>query len=438
MEGEVLGFVVAIFLGALIGLQREYTQQHMNVKSFAGFRTFIFATILGSILGFLGGGINSLWVILGFSGILLFAIASYVVIYLNSRRISGTTQIAFVITFILGAMCTTGYVQLAVIFAIVVATFLTFKERLHGLAKKMESKEIIAMVQFALIAFVVLPFLPNKNYSPVDIPGVGPFLTGLGVNTNFLSQLNVLNPHNIWLMVIFIAGINLLGYFLVKIIGSKKGYGLLGFVGGLVSSTAVTLSMAEESKKKKNRNIYRPFFLATLVTSAVMFIRVLFEVSVVNNKLLPIVFVPMVVMSLASVIVGFLFYRRRNKKNKPEEVQLDQPFALKPALIFGLFFALILFVSKAMQILFGKVGLYATSIMSGLVDVDAMTLTMSSLAKSGSITPLVATTGIVLAAASNTLVKGGMAYFLGNKKFGRYVLFGFFIVLALGIGVLLL
>jgi uncharacterized membrane protein (DUF4010 family) len=438
MEGDILGFVVAIFLGALIGLQREYTQQHLQVKSFAGFRTFIFATILGSILGFLGGGIDSLWVILGFSGILLFAIASYVVIYMNSKRISGTTQIAFVITFILGAMCTTGYVQLAVIFAIVVATFLTFKERLHGLAKKMEAKELVAMVQFALIAFVVLPFLPNKNYSPLDIPGLGSFLTGLGAKTSFLSQLNVLNPHNIWLMVIFIAGINLLGYFLVKFIGSKKGYGLLGFVGGLVSSTAVTLSMAEESKKKKNWNIYRPFFLATLVASAVMFIRVLFEVSVVNNKLLPIVFVPMVVMSIASVVVGFLFYKRRNKKNKPEEVQLDQPFALKPALIFGLFFALILFVSKAMQLLFGKVGLYATSVMSGLVDVDAMTLTMSSLAKSGSITPLVATTGIVLAAASNTLVKGGMAYFLGNKKFGRYVIFGFLIVLALGIGVLLL
>lgn len=436
MEGDIIGFVIAIFLGALIGLQREYTQQHLNVKSFAGFRTFIFASLFGSILGFLGKDIDSLWVILGFSGIMLFAIASYVITYVNSKRISATTQIVFVLTYILGAMCVTGHAQLAVIFAIVIATFLTFKERLHDIAKRMEGREIVAMVKFALIAFVVLPFLPNRNYSPMDIPGLSDLFIGVGANVDFLMKLDVFNPYNIWLMVIFIAGINLVGYFLVRMIGSKRGYGILGFVGGLVSSTAVTLSMAEESKK--NKKIITPFLLATIIAGSVMFIRVIFEVAVINNSLLSTLFVPMVIMIIFSFIVAGFFYRRKHSDKKAKEVELRQPFALKPALIFGLFFALILLVSRIAQLLFGNTGIYVTSILSGLMDVDAITLTMAALSRDGAVSNFVATTAIMLAVASNTLVKGFMTYFLGNKKFGRMVLLSFVVILAVGMAALFL
>lgn len=433
---NVIGFVVAIFLGALIGLQREYTQQHLNVKSFAGFRTFIFSALFGAILGFLGGRIDSLWVILGFSGIILFSIASYVVIYMNSKRISATTQISFILTYVLGAMCTTGHSELSVVFAIVIAMFLAFKERLHLMAKNLESGELVAMIKFGLIAFVVLPFLPNKNYSLMDIPGLSDLLIGLGANVDFLYKLDVFNLYNIWLMVIFIAGINLVGYFLVKFIGSKRGYGILGFVGGLVSSTAVTLSMAEESKKDKK--IITPFLLATIIAGSVMFVRVIFEVAVVNNSLLSTLFFPMIIMTLFSFGVAGFFYRTKNKGKKAKEVELRQPFALKPALIFGLFFVLILLVSRIAQLLFGDVGIYVASVFSGLMDVDAITLTMASLAREGSVSDFVATTAIMLAVVSNTLVKGFMAYFLGNKKFGRIVLLSFVVILAVGMAALFL
>jgi uncharacterized membrane protein (DUF4010 family) len=428
------GVYVAIFLGALIGLQREYTQQKEHLKKFAGFRTFILITFFGAILGYLGGEVNSLLVIIGFAGIFLLTLISYVLTYIHDNTTSATTEISAIMCYILGVMCVTGYVQLAVIFGILIAAFLTFKERLHKIAKKMKGKELYGVIKFALISLVVLPILPNKNYSPLDIPGLGDLLVGLNFDVSLLSKLDVFNFYHIWLMVVFIAAINFLGYFLVKAIGSKKGYGVLGFVGGLVSSTAVTLSMAGESKKQKS---FSPFILAIVIAASVMFIRIIFEVAVVNSSLLEILFFPMIVMAIVGLGIAFIFYKRKNNtKKKAKEIEIEQPFALKPALKFGFFFLLVLLVSKITQLTFGDVGIYATSVLSGLADVDAITLSMASLSKAGEISNFVATTAIILATASNTLVKAGMAYFLGNKKFGK-IIFGIFLLILLA-GVLVL
>jgi uncharacterized membrane protein (DUF4010 family) len=268
----------------------------------------------------------------------------------------------------------------------------------------------------------------------MDVPGLRDILLGFNINPTFLSQLDIFNFYHIWLMVVFIAAINFLGYFLIKMIGSKKGYGILGFVGGLVSSTAVTLSMAGESKQYK---VVFPFVLATVIATSVMFVRVIFEVAVVNSSLLTILLMPLGTMALVGFGLAFLFYRRGNKsQKKAKEIEIEQPFALKPALKFGLFFLLVLFVSKITQLAFGQVGIYATSVLSGLADVDAITLSMASLSKSGSVTDFVATTSIILATASNTLVKAGMALMLGNKKFGKIILGIFLAILLVGLSVL--
>lgn len=419
MVNEIFGLVAAIFLGALIGLQREFKQQHETLKSFAGFRSFILISFFGGLLGYLSGSFSSLWVSLGFIFVLVLSILAYFLLFKKLKIVSGTTEISFVFTYVLGVMCTTGYVELAVIVGILIVTFLTFKERLHKLAKKLKSKELIGMIKFALIAFVILPFLPNKNYSLLDIPGVGAILQGLGINFNFLSQLDVFNFYKIWLMVIFIAGINLVGYFLIKLIGKKKGYGVLGFVGGLVSSTAVTLSVAGESKK--NKKIMNAFIIAILLAGLVMFVRVLFEVAIVNASLLSILIFPLGIMALISFLIVFFLYKRKEKVEISEDIEVKQPFALKPALIFGLFFGLILFVSKLAQLLFGSVGIYMTSVLSGFIDVNAITLTMASLSKTGSVNNFVAGVSIMLAVLANTLFKAGLVYFLGNRKLGKTI-----------------
>jgi uncharacterized membrane protein (DUF4010 family) len=431
---SVINIFIAIFIGAMIGLQREYIQQHKKAKNFAGIRTFIFITLLGAILGYLSVNFNSIWIILGFIFASVMSLLAYFLIYKNSRDVSGTTEVSFVIAYLLGAMATTGHLELAVVFGILTTTFLTLKRTLHAIAKKMDSKELVAMVEFALIAFVVLPFLPNVNYSPADIPGLAQIMNSVGVSTSFLSQIDVFNFHTIWLMVIFIAGINLAGYFLAKIFGSKKGYGITGFIGGIFSSTAVTISMAGESKKIKK---WEAVFIATVIAAGIMFIRVLFEVSILNFHLLPILVIPLLSMTGVSFVIAFIAYKSKsNSKEKLDKVELEQPFALLPALKFGGFFALILFLSKFMQILFGKTGIYLTSFFSGLADVDAITLTMSNLSKMGSVKPLTATTAIIIAVMSNTLVKAGIAYFAGSKKFGRAVLLSLLFIIIFGLGIL--
>ena len=428
--------VVSIFLGALIGLQREFTQQKGKSPHFAGFRTFVLITLFGGIMGYLSDGFDSLFVIVGFAGIVLIMLVSYILNYTKGKELSATTEISGILAYIIGVMCTAGYIKLAVILGIVIAALLTFKERFHTLARKLEKKELFAVIKFAIVSLVVLPILPNKNYSPMDIPGFGDILLGLGLKGDFLAQLTVFNPAHIWLMVVFVSGLSFLGYFLVKIIGSKKGYGVLGFIGGLVSSTAVTLSMAGESKRHKEN--YFPFVLAVILATSVTFIRIIFEVAVVNNSLLSTLFIPMIIMAIVGFIIAYFFYRKRDKNKKAKKIEFKQPFALKPAIKFGLFFAFILLISKIAQLLFGSTGIYATSILSGLADVDAITLSMSALSKSGTISNFVATTAIILAAISNTLVKAGLAFFLGGKKFGRMIVWSFLFILVVGLLVLFL
>ena len=430
---DFLNFGIAIFLGALIGMQREFTQQHHHFTRFAGLRTFILITFFGAMLGFLGGGFNSFPVFIGLGGIVLLASLSYVLTFLRFKVTTIITEVTSIISFILGVMCTTGYEKFAIIFGILITAFLAFKEKLHGIVKKLDRKELFGMIKFAIISLVILPLLPNKNFSPMDIPGLGEILKNFGLKGEFLSQLNIFNFYNIWLMVILVAGLSFFGYFLVKILDSKKSHGLTGFIGGLVSSTAVTLSMSKESKRKSKVS---PYALATIIAMSIMFLRVIFEIAVINPSLLENLFLPLIAMFGVGMFFSFYFLKKKEKKFNAKEIDFRQPFALGPALKFGFFFLLVLLVSKIGQIIFGSLGIYGASILSGLANVDAITLSMSSLSKEGEIAPVVASTSILFAAISNTLVKMGIAFFMGSKKFGKTIVGIFTLILIIGLGIL--
>lgn len=429
---EFLGFVIAILLGALIGLQREYVQQHSNKFKFAGIRTFILITFLGAIIGFLSLEFeSSVLVVAGFLVVSLLALISYVVTYLKYKDTTATTEVSSILAFVVGVMTTTGYLKLAVIFGILVAGFLAFKKKIHKAVENLKKKELLAIVKFALISAVILPLLPNKDYSPADLSFLKEFLMSLSVSESLLQQLTVFNPFKIWLMVIFISGISFVGYFFVKFFGARKGYGLTGFFGGLVSSTAVTLSMSEESKKSKK--LAFPLIIAVVIASSTTFLRILFEVSVLNPSLVVYLLVPFVLMAFLGYGISYYLFKTQKKKKKIKEIEFEQPFAIMPALKFGLFFAFIIFISKLAQIFIGEKGLYLTSIFSGLADVDAITLTMSSLSSSGEIASHVAVISIFLAAISNTIVKAGICLIFGDKKFAKYVALIFGIIIALGV-----
>ncbi|MBI5398547.1 MgtC/SapB family protein [Candidatus Woesearchaeota archaeon] len=426
-------FLIAIALGAIIGLEREVEQQRGKTGDFAGLRTFVFITMLGALVGYLSTTFFSSYtfIYIAFFGFTLLAIASYAMFAYVQKKAGATTEVTAILAFIIGMMVMVGFRDFAVVVTVFIAVLLALRPELHAIAKRIEKAEIFAGLEFAVISLVILPFLPNYKYSPLDVPIIAKLVEAVpSIPVDVLSKLNVFNPYKIWLMVVFISGISFVGYILSKLIGAEKGIGMTGLLGGITSSTAVTTAFTAESKRVPA--LVYPFVLAVVVACSIMFFRVLFEVLVVNPALFKSVVIPILMMGITGFIAAFVIYRKQTKEHK-KTVELDSPFALIPAIKFALFFVVVLVISKLGQILFGTTGIFAASFISGLADVDAITLSVANLAAAGDMTTKSAVIAIVIAVSTNTAVKGVLAYFLGAKKFGRVVATVFSIVLAVGI-----
>jgi len=380
-----LNFLVAIALGALIGLEREYAQMKRKFKTYAGIRTFTFIALLGA-LGAYFAQLVSVWILI----ILLVFVAALTLIsyFAHTKKIGATTEVASLLVFLLGALPMYGFADIAVALGILLALLLYLRLTLHKFTKKINSQELYSTLKFAIIAFVILPFLPNKAYGP----------------------LGGFNPYLIWLMVVFVTGITFAGYILVKLLG-RKGLGLTGILGGLVSSTAVAQSMSSLSKRVKD---YNPLVLAIVASNSIMFLRVMFEVFIINRSFFFDILLPMGVLAIVGIAISVILWFEHKKTTKP--VQFSSPFRLFPALQFAFLFGLVLFFSKLAATYSSSTGIYLTSFFSGFVDMDAITISMASLA-GDQISTNLATQAIMIAALTNTMVKAGIAYVFGAKKF---------------------
>lgn len=405
----ILKFLISLALGALIGIERERKREGAE---FAGVRTFILIAIMGTISAYISQFFPYFWIV-AFAGLVVLVGASYMVTTREDGDVGITTEVAAFLTFGLGVLCFTDEgLQLAPIFAIVITTFLAVKPQIHKFAHRISEKELINTLKFLIIVFVILPLLPNE----------------------FIGPLEVFNPYQIWLMVVFISAISFTGYILMKFIGPEKGLGVTGIVGGLVSSTAVVTSMA--ARVKESEFLMKAAVFATVVASSMMFLRMLFEVSVINPALLPQLLAPMLVMGVLGIILGIIIWKRTEIREIDAKLKLDNPFSLKPALIFGALFLAILFISKIANTYLGSSGVYIASVISGVADVDAITISMALLAPK-TISNTTAVTAITLAAISNTVFKFGIALFLGTRKFARNVGLVFFIIIISGLIVIL-
>ncbi|AUB57790.1 MULTISPECIES: MgtC/SapB family protein [Methanobacterium] len=401
----ILKFLIALALGALIGIERERKKEGAE---FAGVRTFILIAILGTISAYLSQDFPYFWIV-SFAGLVVLVGLSYLVTTRKNDDVGITTEIAAYLTFVLGMLCFADEgMLLAPILAIIITTLLAIKPHLHQFAHRVSEKELINTLKFLIIAFVILPILPDEVMGP----------------------LAVFNPFQIWLMVVFISAISFTGYILMKIIGPERGLGVTGIVGGLVSSTAVATSMA--ARVKESGLLMKAAVFATVVASSMMFLRMLFEVSVINPTLLPKLSAPMMVMGVLGIILGIFVWRRTEVRQMDADLKLDNPFSLKPALIFGALFLAILFLSKIANIYLGSSGVYLASIISGVADVDAITISMALLAPD-TISNNTAVTAITLAAISNTVFKFLITLFLGTRKFGRNIGIIFLVVILAGL-----
>ncbi len=246
------------------------------------------------------------------------------------------------------------------------------------------------------------------------------------VQAIFQDPFDVFNPFVIWLLVVFISGISFIGYILIKTLGTQKGMGLTGILGGIASSTAVTLSLTQRSRHEDA--LSRPFALAIFIAWTIMFARLFVIVLVLNVKLAAMLWRPMLVpiaVGLAYALFLFILHRSEEKA----EMRVTNPFELWPAITFGVIFTLILFIAKAAQIYLGESGIYLTSFLSGLAVVDAITLSLTQLSdgKNG-IQPATAARAIVFATAANTFLKGVLVLGIGSAPLRKIVLPGFLLL----------
>ena len=403
--GVLLNFLLAIALGALIGLEREYARYRNKGHAYAGIRTFPLIALAGALAALLGQAL-SIWILLisiGFMGILV-VVAYYVTAELDRTHIGTTSEIAGFITFFIGILTFYQQYLLAVALTALTALILYARSLLHHFAEKLTRKEMLDTIVFVLLAFVILPLLPNDSYGPFEI--FNPYITGL--------------------MVVLISGISFVGYGLMKWFG-ERGIGLSGIFGGLVSSTVVTMDLAQRSKKEK---AFYALALGVILANGIMFIRVLFEVFVVHRPLFVKLLIPLLVLSGITAIFSFFLWRKIKKVKS--KVALSSPLALVPAVKFALFFSFMIAVVKVTEMYLSSRGVYIVSFFSGFANVDAISLSLSQLAR-GNLAVDVAARGIIIAALTNIAVKGGMAYWFGGKAFRNLVVGLFSVLIVFGI-----
>ena len=382
---------VALGIGALVGLEREKSE---SAGFFAGSRTLPLVALLGALL-------NEFFTALlvpGFVALGLVVVVAYAGKVATQDDIGSTTAVTVLLTFVYGAMTTQSDegLVLAVVLGIVTTSLLAAKSWMHGFAEGIEEQELTDMLKFLLVAPVALLLLPDRE----------------------MDALLGLNPSFVWLMVVFVSGISLGAYLLTKYVGHRRGVALSGILGGMASSTATSVSL---SSRAKSEGVYTGVYaFAISIASMAMFPRVLIEVAVVNPSILPTVAVPVVAMTVVGIVLAFAVFAR-DEKDETVDVEPSNPFRLRPAVVFGVFFGIVLLVSREGAGAFGDTGVYATAFFSGLADVDAITLSLGRLSADGEIAGTTATVGVVIGAAMNTLVKFGIAVFFGGRELGKKV-----------------
>ena len=402
----VVAFGVALGLGLLVGLQREYAKRRYQEDLFGGARTFALIAFVGALATFVSDMAGTYLVLATFAvGIIVFLAIGYVS---SSREghLGVTTEIAALVVFCAGALAGFGELPLAVAIGVLTATILSIKPFTRQLSANIDTEDVYATLKFAIVTALALPLLPDETYGP--------------------SPWNAVSPYKVGLMIVFISGLSFVGYVLIQLFGTKRGIGLTSLLGGLVSSTAVTMALSERSRS--NDRMSSILGLGVLLAWVIMFARILVEVGVVHLALLPSVWAPISVGGLVAALwAGRLYLSDRTGRERDggETENFTNPFRLGPAIQFGLLYGLVLIGSKALSDWLGSTGIYVGAGLSGLADVDAITLSMAELSRGeGPISDEVAANAIVLAAASNTLVKAGIVWFTGSPGIRRAILPG--------------
>ncbi|MFN3390772.1 MAG: MgtC/SapB family protein [Meiothermus ruber] len=386
MQDALWHLLAATLIGFAVGLERERAKVERQGSTIGGVRTFTLLGLLGGVGAF---GQNQWLPVVG-----LAAVAGLAVYSLRNSR-DATSQVAALVVYVLGVLCGLGIVLPALFAGALLLGFLAFHDELHAFAGGIERSEVEAAVLLALLLGVVYPLLPDANYGPYG----------------------VWNPQEIWQVVLLVAGVNFVGYLALRLLGSR-GLWAAAILGGLVSSTAVTLSMVTQSRANPGKNLL--WASGAVLASQMMLGRILVWSAAIAPVLLQRLWPAMLLWLVWGLLVAFWLTRRDTSEAQPVSVQ--NPLQLQSALLFAGVYALVKLLARAGLEVFGSAGVFVVSAFSGVADVDAITLSLARLAANKQLMASVASIAIVVAALSNTVFKTALSF--GAKGLGAYVALG--------------
>jgi uncharacterized membrane protein (DUF4010 family) len=399
-------FLTSLAIGLLIGLERE-----RNPSAKAGLRTFALVAMFGTLCALLASKADSPWLLIaGLAAVAGMIVAAYINAPPDPNEPGTTTVIALLMSYGLGAMIWYDLAKLAVMLAIGITALLYFKPELRGISQKLTRRDLVAVLQFSVLTFIVLPILPDQNFGPYD----------------------AFNPHQAWLMVVLISGISLAGYAALHVVGTRYGAPLLGFLGGVVSSTATTLIYAKHGKS--NQAMLNLAASVIVIASMVLPLRLLAVSAVVAHGILSSLIPVLLIGLLFGLIVALYNWHKMDKATELYIPETANPAELHTAIGFGLLYVAVLLISAWMVDLAGSQGLYAVALASGLTDVDAIVLSTLRLFNLGQLNEQQTVIAIAIAFLSNLAFKFGMVVFIGGWNLARQVAVGFAAITA---GVLL-
>lgn len=384
--------MVALLVGLLIGLDRERSEARKQKSSMGGVRTFPLLALLGALSSLLQPRLG-LWPLgLAFGGVITIVAVAYV--RSSASGLGSTTEMAALVTFVLGVFAGQGALLLAGAVGVVVAVLLVAKLRLERVSRSMSEEEITATLELAVISAIVLPLVPNRSYGP----------------------WGGLNPFEVWLIVVLVSTVSFAGFVAMRLWGLHKGLLVAAFVGAMVSSTAVTLAMAERSRRSPE--LARAPAAGAVMASTLMCVRVGVLATAFAPALAPRLWPALAVMALVGAVCTVWLLRARRDPGASEAApHLANPSSVKTALTFGLVYAAVGFAVSGLQALLGNAGTLLAAVVSAIVDVDAISITLARQAGQDEGRRALLALAVAVAAITNTLVKGGIAGAAGRGRF---------------------
>ena len=386
-------FSVALGLGLLVGLQREKSEE-----SLAGIRTFALITLFGALTAHLSKT-QGPWILAsGLIGLTALVVSGNVAkLKLDKIDPGITTEVAVLAMYVLGALVVIGPVFVAVVLGATVAVLLHLKAPMHRLVSAIGEQDIRALMRFVVITLIILPVLPREHFGPYGF----------------------FHPFETWLMVTLVVGISLLGYVLYKVFGSSKASLANGILGGLISSTATTVSFVRQSEKYKTQTTR--LALVIVLATTISYLRVLLELVAVNRQNVATLCLPVTLLFLVGLILSAIVWSKEKNTQVKEGISIPNPAEMKTALLFGFLYVLVTFLVSFARHKLGPTGVYLISFLSGLTDLDAITLSTARLVDRSIISSTVGWRSLVLASLGNLLFKFTLVYFLGTRSLSIYV-----------------